>query len=448
LALAVLAGLALAACTPKVRDTLPPPSTSSTTATTAVPRPRGGSVRVGVWGMPDPAAPTQAGAGVRALVLPQLFTAGPKGEWRPSLVAPGSDRLAADGRSASFALRAGARWTSGAAIGAGDLRRSADARFVDGVDGPDGEGRITVRFKQRLPGWQRLWSGVDSVSPPGPGVWGGPFTVVSVTPGLEAVLRRNESWWGGPGPNLDEVRLVLVPDVLMTRQLFDAGQLDVVSPPAYTARRAQYGAAASGGAAGPSGWTVQLVGSPKLDERVRRAVAASVERDRFVGTLLAGEASVDKAWGGVPNGLEGWRPRTVQVTGQVEEPMTATLERSMQKKAVAAGGTLEPRNAEADRVEAWLAAGQFDAAVALAYEGPVPCWSCRWSGVDAALARAADEGDAAAASALAAKLRDTGLLVPLWRLDPFVAVRPGVRGVIANGYGLNAAWNAWEWWRA
>jgi hypothetical protein len=74
-----------------------PAKESSPTTAATVPtaeHPRGGSVRVGVWGEPDMGAPTLGGAAVRALVLPQLFVAGPDGRWLPSLVAPGSDRAA------------------------------------------------------------------------------------------------------------------------------------------------------------------------------------------------------------------------------------------------------------------------------------------------------------------------------------------------------------------
>ncbi|MEO6121320.1 MAG: hypothetical protein ABIW46_08060, partial [Acidimicrobiales bacterium] len=125
----------------------------------------GGAARVGVWGEPDPQAPTLGGAAVRALVLPQLFVAGPEGRWMPSLVVGGSDTTAADSRSAAFKLRAGT-WSDGTAISALDLRRTADPRFVAGVDGPAADGVVTVRFTQPLPGWRRLWSGVDSVGPP------------------------------------------------------------------------------------------------------------------------------------------------------------------------------------------------------------------------------------------------------------------------------------------
>jgi len=452
----VLVLVGMAACTHGGSKHAAPRRASTTTT---VHRPRGGSVTVAMWESPHPDGKTLAGAAVRALVLPQLFVAGPKGDWEPSLVQPGSDRLAADKRSASFVLRPGARWTNGAPIGADDLRRSADARFVAGVDGPDPTGRITVRFTQPLAGWQRLWSGVDEVTAPGPGVWGGPFTVASVTPGRETVLKRNDSWWGAPAPYLDEVRLELVPDPVTQRQLFQRGQVDVVSPLAYTVRSQQYGDAGHSGAAGASGWDVRLVlNRDRLDDGTRKAVVATVERSLFVQSLLAGEASVlngwaggyDTAWSQVvasASDAAALNGKTVQVTGENEEPMTALLERSMQKRVQGAGGAFELRNAEADRVEAWLRAGDYAAAVEVAYDGPTPCWSCEWGSVDAALAAAADGGDAGAVTQLEAKLRDADLVLPLWRPTPFVAVSSDVHGVVANGYALSPAWNAWEWWK-
>lgn len=457
LALVALVGpVVLVGCTHSSRPSATP--ATSTTTTPAKPK-RGGSVRVGMWGMPDPAAPTLAGAAVRALVLPQLFVAGPDGAWKPSLVQPGSDKPAADGLSASFKLRPKAAWSNGAAITADDLRRSMDKRFVTAVDPPEADGRVTIHFTQKLPGWRRLWSGVDSVAAPAPGVWGGPFTVASTTPGLETVLRRNDSWWGAPAPSLDEVHLVLVPDSVMQRQLFQQGQLDVVSPPAYTVRRQQYGGTTPASSSKPSGWDVRLVLNPaRLDEPTRRAVVAAVERKLFVQTLLADEATLLNGWMGGDDvewskvvaaaaDTAGVNGKTVQVTGENEEPMTTLLERAMQKRVTSAGGTLELRNAEADRVEGWLAAGDYAAAVVMSYEGPSVCWLCRWEPVDAAGARAADSGDAPAASGLEAKLRDGAYVLPLWRMAPFVAAKPGVVGVVANGYGLSPAWNAWEWSR-
>ena len=434
------------------------PSSPSASSTVPVDRPRGGRVRVGVWGEPDVAAPTLGGAAVRALVLPQLFVAGPDGRWSPSLVEPGTDRLASDRRSARFRLRRGAVWSDGSAIDADDLRGSADGRFVAGVDGPAADGTVTVRFTQPLPGWQRLWSGVDSVTAPGEDVWGGPFVVASYTPGLEVVLRRNERWYGGLGPFLDEVRLVLVPDYRTGLQLLERAELDVLAPLATTIRTEDLRemAGVTVDVARRSGWWVGLfLDAKRLDGDRRKAVVATVDREPFVGTLLRGEADVldgfggrdDRTWDGVGAGDAGaLKGRTVGLVGELEEPNTYLLQRSMQKRARAAGGQLELRNAEADRVEGWLARGEYDAAVAVAYDGPSVCWLCRWGGLDEGLARAADGGDRGAVERLEQRLRDDALLLPLWRPRAVVGARPRVGGVRANGYGLSPAWNAWEWY--
>lgn len=397
---------------------------------------------------------------MRALVLPQLFVAGPEGRWKPSLAAPGSDITAIDRMSAALRLRAGAVWSDGSPITAEDLRRSADARFVAGVDGPAADGTMTVRFTQALPGWRRLWSGTDGVASPKPGVWGGPFVLAGYVPGLEAVLRPNDRWYSGRA-FLDEVHLVLVPDATIARKLLANGELDVVMPPAATVRTQQLktipGVTVATGPAPSSGgwWAGLLLAQGGLSRERRAAVAASVDRAAFVGTLLRGEATVlngfaasDGAWAGVgPGSSVALQGVAVDLVGEREEPMTATLQRSMQKRAHPGGGRLELRNAEADRVEGWVAEGSYQAGVLLQYDGPVVCWTCRWASVDEPLARAADGGEKAAIGALEARLRDEALVLPLWRPAPVVAWRDGLRGVQANAFALSGAWNAWEWWR-
>ena len=373
-------------------------------------------MRVGVWGMPDVAAPTLAGAGVRSLVLPQLFTLGQGGERLPSLAAPESDQDGSDGMSASFVLRSGARWSNGTPITVEDLRRSADPAWVAGLDGPAADGRITVRFTKAMPGWRRLWSDTAAVTAPADGVWGGPFVVAGMTPGLETVLRRNDQWWGGPGPWLDEVRLVLVPEATMARQLFERGDLDVISPPAYTNRRAQL-AGAPRGLAG--GWDVRLVMNPKrLDERQRNALIAAAGGRVFAETLLRDEAEAGSGAldGGDVGPLKG---KTVQLTGEVEEPMAYPFGRALQKRVQAAGGTVELRNAESDRVEGWVAAGDYEAAVMMAWEPPEGCLSCR----------------------------EVGVAAPLWQPFPVVAISRDLRDVDVNPWALTPAWDAADWWR-
>lgn len=421
-------------------------------------RAKGGAARVGVWAAPDPDAPTSGGAAVRALVLPQLFVARPDGRWSPGLAEPGSDQTSPDQLSATFRLRAGATWSDGAPITADDLRRNVDGRFVSAVEGPAPDGTITVRFTDRLPGWRRLWSTHDAVSPPAPGVWGGPFVVASTTRGLETVLVRNRRWWGPRGPFLDEVRLILVPDATMARQLLAKGELDVVMPLAATARMRQFeklpGVRLERTRAG--GWEVWLETNPEaLSVEKRRALLASLDRVAFVRTLLEGEAALldgfatsdEATWAGAGAGdVSALKGESVDVVGFTEEPMTGLLHRSMQKRAREAKGTLELRQADADRVEAWVREGDFEAAIVLGLDPLGRCWVCRWPDVPGAAA--ADTADPAAVTAFEAVLRDEARVLPLWRSETVVAVRGRLSGVKANGYAGSAAWNAWEWWRA
>ena len=426
---------------------LPPPSAT---------HPRGGSVRVAVWGEPEPDVPTLAGAAVRDLVLPQLFEARPDGRWEASLVQPDSDRTAPDRRSATFKLVPRSAWSDGSPITADDLRRSADIRFVAGIDGPAADGSITVRFTQALPGWRRLWSGIDAVAAPKPGVWGGPFVVASVTPGLETVLRRNPRWAGG-GPFLDEVRLVLVPDPTTEQQLLERGQLDVVMPIAATRRIAQLEALAGVEVATVrrgGWWMALLLNVARAGDDVRRAVVSTVDRRLFVDTLMRDEATLldgllgpeDATWRDVAPGSARGLGK-VELTGTYEEPMTGLLQRAMQKRARAHGGELELRNAQADEVHAWVASDQYQVALVPQYDGPVVCWTCRWGPFSGQASAAADAGDVAAAAALQVRLRDERRVLPLWRPVTAVAWRGEIEGVVANGYALSAAWNAARWWR-
>lgn len=422
-------------------------------------RARGGSARVGVWASPDPAAATLGGAAVRSLVLPQLFVARPDGRWSPSLVEPGSDVTAPGATAASFRLREGATWSDGTAITVDDLRRATDDRFVVGVDAA-ADGLVTVRFTSPLPSWRRLWSGQDSVVPPKPGLWGGPFVVAGVTLGLETVLMRNERWWGS-GPFLDEVRLVLVPDPTTARQLLARGELDVVMPPAATVRTAQLERieGVETDRVEQGGWSVVLLANPaSLAMEERRGLLASFDRSAFVATLLNGEAMLlhgfagpqDATWAGdVVGDVSPLGRETVDFVGPVEEPMLGLVHRSMQKR-VRAGtdgkATMELRAAEADRVEGWVGEGAFEAAVVPWLDPLGGCWTCRFPDLGDA-ARAADTGDPAAVAAVQATLRDEARLLPLWRPATVVAWRAGLQGVQANGYAASGAWNAWEWSR-
>lgn len=436
------------------------PDDQAVEVVTLADRPRGGSARVGVWASPDPTAPTLGGAAVRSLVLPQLFVARPDGRWSPALVAPRTDVTGAGATSATFRLREGATWSDGTAITIDDLRRTADPRFVAAVE-DGGDGVVLLRFHHPLPGWRRLWSGQDSIAPPSSDVWGGPFVVTTVVSGLETVLTRNDRWWG-TGPFLDEVRLVLVPDATTARQLLARRELDVVMPPAGTVRTRQLEAipGVDVDRVERGGWSTVLVANPEtLSLEKRRALFASVDRSAFVGTLLAGEATVlqgfapspeDSTWSSVaPGDVAPLASETVDLIAPVEEPMAGLVHRSMQKRVRAAtdgNSTIELRAAETDRVERWVVDRSYEAALVPWLDPLGGCWTCRWGDLGDAAA-AADTGDPAAIASLQAALRDDARVLPLWRPATVVAWHEGLAGVAANGYAASAAWNAAEWWR-
>lgn len=455
------------ASTSSTTSAAPPTSVVAAPDVQAVParyedRPRGGSARVAVFSEPDPAAPTLGGDAVRSLVLPRLFAPGADGRWTTSLVVPRTDVTAPDRRSARFKLIPGATWSDGAAITIEDLRASADARFVAGLEGPASDGTITVRFTQALPGWRRLWSGSDGIPQPRPEAWGGPFVVESRTPGLETVLRRNDRWYGRELAHLDELRLVLVPDATTQRKLLERGRVDVIAPMPYAQRTALLesvkGATVTRGA--PGGWWLAMLPNPaKLDAPARNALVRSVDRARFASAVLKAEATLLQAvpgsavfseaiWSdivlGQPSALKG---KTIDLVSMYEEPMSGLVGRSVQRRVRNAGGALELRTAEAERVEGWIATGDYDVALMPMLDGLELCWTCRWATVDEALARSADAGEAGAVVSLERKLKDEGHVLPLWQHVPVVAVRDGLQGVAPNGFAASGAANAWEWWR-
>jgi len=410
--------------------------------------PQGGVVRVGVWGKPDPEAATLTGATIRSLTQPQLFVAQPDGTWAPSLVEPGSDVDGDQFRSATFRLREGAVWSDGSKIQGGHLWESADHRFVTEVDVAD-DGLYTVSFNQPLPGWRRLWSGAATVEPPEPGLFGGAWRVESANPELEVVLIPNESWWG-ERPNLDELRLVVVPDQGVLYDLFADGAIDVIAPNAATGRLPTLAELAPGrvDTALGSGWWVGMTSNPeRINEAQARALLGSIDADFFVGALLKGEAVVGSLGGDAVRFPEAQLTDIsdlITITVPDDVAMLGAVKRAALLAVRTAGGTVpELRDAASDLVDPWIAAGDFEASIELFYDGlGGPCWTCRFGNVDEAAARLADGGG----DPLDTMLAETGVARLLWRPIQAVAWAENVNGVVANGWALSSAWNANEWW--
>lgn len=420
----------------------------------------GGSVQVGVSSPPELVDQGQGGDALRQLVLPVLFDAYADGTWRPSLVEPKSDHTSPDGLSATFQFRRGVQWSDGRPITVDDLRRTVDSRFVVSVDNPDAKGVVKVEFKQRLPGWRMLWSATP-IAPPAENVFGGPFVVKSVTSGFETVLERNPSWYlagRDHAPFLDEIRLQLISDPTLGREMLAAGTLDVVMPAPNTVRTKQLRAIAGVDVSVESrtnAWTGVRLSSKLLRPDVRTTFLSNVPRKEIVGALLADEASVVESFSGGaqwkdprPSAGVGLDKASIRFSASHTEPLSQSLGRSITRVAEHDGGTVATEITDVESIRKMLDDGSFDAVLEVEPESPTFCWSCSFAAVDQELARRADAGDQLAVQDLQVKLRDEGLLLPLWKPNAVVASRKAaVSGVTANGYTPTRLSSAARWWK-
>ena len=452
----------------------------------------------------DPKSRTAAGLAVLGAVLPQLFRVDPAGRAVGWLADDASVRAAPDGSSATFSLRAGARWSDGAPITVDDVRFTLGVirgrlwpgprAGYDRLSAVDGQGpSVTFRFDGPFPGWRRLFSGADFVLPAhrlegkdlraewkqGPDVSGGPFRLGAVTRGLSVVLDRNDSWWGEPA-RAASIQALVVPDVRTMEQLLARRELDVAWPPVTVNRigrfRALPGVEVS--VAEPGGALEALVANAAVLPLERRlAYLGLANRDRFVDVLLAGEAdrAVSLRNPGAPApptpapAAAAWATAGLEPdAGRLKDALTATLVSAhedqlstlvgkvLQQSARAAGATVELRTDDSTTVDAtWLPEGRFDLALHRSVSWPEPCWSC-WFGDDATgrgnvaratgltpLAAAADR-DPSAAPALEARVKADGLMLPLWRPRAVLAGR-NVAGLAANSWSIGPFWGAESW---
>jgi hypothetical protein len=416
--------------------------------------PHGGVVRLAVWSEPDPNLDTLAGAAVRSLVYPQLFEAAPNGAWLAGVVEPGSDVDGPEFRSAVFRLRSNASWSDGTPITAADLERSADGTFVVGVE-VDNNGLITVYFNQPLLNWRRLWSGDAAITPAAAGLYGGPFIISSLTPGLETVLVPNKAWWGA-GPYLDELRLLVVPDQQVQMELFANGEVDVIAPMPDTGRLPTLGAIAAERfdvAAGDGWWFGLTVDPDQVALRNRVLLADAADVGSLTSALLKGEVARLDDLSSYPNAdsvLDGpFDPpplsrlaEAVSLVSPNDLPVADVAHRAVLLPIRSAGGAVpELREATSADAEVW---GTTAAAyLGLHYDGPGgPCWTCRFAATDEVAMRLADGGAAAPTAVLEAE----GVVDPWWRPIVAVAWADGIHGVVANGWSITPAWNAEQWW--
>ena len=504
-ALAVGIGACTAGNSKDQRSRGPGGTTTSTAAPAGAAGVAAGTIRLGVPEEPasldpfDPKSRTAAGVALLGIVLPQLFRVDPVGRAVGWLTDDATLRSAPDGSSATFSLRAGARWSDGAPITIDDIRFTLETirsrvwpgprAGYDRLTAVEGQGpTVTFRFDGPFPGWRRLFSGADFLLPAhrlagkdlrvewkqGPDVFGGPFRLGAVTPGLSVDLNRNDGWWGGEA-KATVIQVLVVPDVRTMEQLLGRQELDVAWPPVTANRIGRFRAlpGVDVSVAEPGGALEALAANTATLPLERRlAYLGLANRDRFVDVLLAGEGdravslSGPVAAGPAPWATAGIEPAAGRLKGAVaatlvsasEDPLSSLVGRVLQKGAKAAGATVELRSDASTTVDAaWLPDGRFDLALVRSVAWPEPCWAC-WFGDDSTgrgnvtrvkgltpLAVAA-ERDPATAPALEAKVKADGLMLPLWRPRAVLAGR-GVTGLAANSWSIGPFWAAESWFR-
>ncbi|MHC1559869.1 ABC transporter family substrate-binding protein [Actinomycetospora sp. C-140] len=261
---------------------------------------------------------TPVSRGMAALVLPSAFRPGPDGEPRLDTSVVTSARVSATQPfTVSYEIAPAATWSDNAPVAAEDFvylwqqMRSqpgtvgaAGYRAVSDVRSRAGGKAVDVVFDRPFPAWQTLF---DHLLPAhllkdAPGSWGGGLTdSIPVSAGPyqvrvvdrirgQVTLARNDRYWGTPG----------VPDEVVFQAAEATSLIDRVRSGDVQATqfRATGDDLAALAAAGP-GLTVRPLPEPALvqlalrsddgplaDLRVRRALAASIDRTalRSVGT--------------------------------------------------------------------------------------------------------------------------------------------------------------------
>jgi peptide/nickel transport system substrate-binding protein len=259
-----------------------------------------------------------------------------------------------DGRTWTFRLRDGVRWSDGRALTAGDvaftyrtimarpaLATSALLRNVQSVEAPD-DGTVVIRTVAPTPTMLSLdvpivpahvWAGRDpaaAVTDPAVLVGSGPFRLTAARQGVGYELARNPGYWRG-APRIDRLVYRYLTNGDAAVQALLAGEVDVVgnlTPAQYEAlgrdRRIGRNVARgsrltelglNAGAARADGVPLGD-GHPALrDVRVRRAIDHAIDRDVLVRRVLGGQG--DPGAGYLPPTYRpwGWRPAPASLRG-------------------------------------------------------------------------------------------------------------------------------------
>ena len=237
-------------------------------------------------------------------------------------------RVSADGRSITFTLRKGVRFSDGTPFGVNDVTFTMKSLMDPALHSPIGDsfrsgqgdlststspdGKVTIRFPAAVAGLEKLFDQVaiiSSYSTLRERAVLGPFMVSDYKAGSYVLLQRNPNYWkkdeaGHQLPYLDSIRL----DVQQNRDLelnrFRAGEIQLINAidaVAFEQLQSQQGSGAID--TGPSldseeMWFNQVPNAPIpaykrawfQQKEFRQAISSAINRDDLVRIVFRGHA--------------------------------------------------------------------------------------------------------------------------------------------------------------
>ncbi len=459
-------------------------------------------------------------------LLPTLLRIDPSLRYRPWLASrvPSGNDIGSSPFSVTYHLRPDARWSDGTPITAADVRFTwetirnsawpiADRTGYDQLADVAAIDRKTVRlvFDRPYAAWRDLFSAGDFILPKhvlqgkdfgreladGVPVSGGPFVLVGRTKGLEVVYAANPRWWG-PAPGMARVRVQIVPDIETALQLLGRGRVNAVAATTQSnleRRMRRVPGTEVAATLGSAWWELGFqVPRPGLsDPRVRRAVAAAVDRAAIVEALVRGEGRglqglapgrSSQAFAGLGHDPEtarrlmqgaGFRLQgdrftragvsRFEIDAPAENEMAALVQRALEAGLRGAGIDVEVRSPHTERFYAsWRREGRFDLAVwerrgtpsmslrSAYHSTQQPPAGLNYTRVASAeLDRALDAADGALTGGRAAfdevtrQLSATLPALPLFEARVYLGYQSGYEGLRPNATVEGPFWNLEEW---
>lgn len=360
---ALVAGAALAACTPEPPPLVPPGEVpGSLPAPTPTREVVVGVDRLATGFNPHTLADlTPLSAALAGLLFPSAFDQLPDGRWvLDETLLTSAEVTDTQPFTVTYRIRHNAQWSDTAPIAAEDfgylaeqmriqpgVLNSAGYQLIDQVVSRDGGKTAEVIFRKPYPAWRTLfrhllpahllkdapggWSeGLDSSV----GASGGPFALISVDPARgELVLGRNDRYWATPA-RVDRILLRTGSDADLVEALRTGGAQAALfaHPDAITESLLAGAALPAPPVVVPQPILTSVLlrpGSDVLgDQRVRTAVAAALDRPSLIASGVAsGPSAALQADSLVLAPTQpGYRP-TAPADGPLVAPDHATTER-------------------------------------------------------------------------------------------------------------------------